>query len=64
MSEITAEQVADSLTGDDNDYNDALDGWFGLHSEGATLHISFTDESTRTQRHFRATVEEVPPDAD
>lgn len=56
---ITPEQVADSLTGDDNDYNDELDGWFGLSADGAILYISFTDSESHSKVHFRAVVERV-----
>lgn len=67
---IEAATIADHLTGSDNDYTEALNGWPSLHAEGNVLHIKFTPaKETATGgeadkdgvRYFEAHVFEVPP---
>lgn len=39
MGEITVNDVAEFLTGPDNDYHEGLEGWPGLYAEDSVLHI-------------------------
>jgi hypothetical protein len=67
---VTAADIAEHLTGSDNDYTEALDGWPSLHAVGDVLHIKFTPakpsdvddnaigQDTKNIRHFRAVVVE------
>jgi hypothetical protein len=66
---VTAANIAEHLTGSDNDYTEALDGWPSIHAVGDVLHIKFTPiKETATGgeadkdnvRYFEARVVEVP----
>lgn len=67
---VTAADIAEHLTGSDNDYTEALDGWPSLHAVGDVLHIKFTPAVAPTTgsgtvkttvRYFEARVVEVTP---
>lgn len=47
MSEITPADIAEHLTGGDNDYSEDIDGWPGLYAEGDVLHIKVTPAEDR-----------------
>lgn len=65
---VTAADIAEHLTGSDNDYTEALDGWPSIHAEGSVLYVKFTpakataigsDADDDNARHFVAHVVEL-----